>query len=51
MKQCLERFGQNSTIELVTAVGCWRLVSKLAKALEIPLEEGIDSWPPDGKRP
>ena len=51
MSQCLERFGQNSTIELVTAVGCWRLVSKLANALEIPLEEGIDSWPPDGKHP
>ena len=51
MKQCLVRFGQNSTIELVTAVGCWRLVSKLARALEIPLEEGIESWPPDGKRP
>ena len=50
-KKCVDRFGQNSTIELVTAVGCWRLVSKLANTLQIPLEEGIDSWPPDGKRP
>ena len=49
--QCIACFGQNSTIELVTAVGCWRLVSKLAKSLAIPLEEGIDSWPPDGKSP
>jgi len=51
MNQCVERFGQNASIELVTAVGCWRLVSKLTNALEIPLEEGIASWPPDGKRP
>jgi 4-carboxymuconolactone decarboxylase len=51
MKQCVERFGQNSTIELVTAVGCWQLVSKLARSLAFPLEEGIASWPPDGKHP
>jgi 4-carboxymuconolactone decarboxylase len=49
--QCLERFGRNATIELATAVGAWRLVSKVTNALEIPLEEGISSWPPDGKRP
>jgi alkylhydroperoxidase family enzyme len=35
--QCLERFGRNATIELATAVGTWRLVSKLTNALEIPL--------------
>jgi len=51
MKACRERFGQNATIELVTAVGCWQLVSKLVRSLAIPLEEGIDSWPPDGRRP
>lgn len=49
--ECLERLGRNATIELVTAVGAWRLVSKVTNALEIPLEEGISSWPPDGKRP
>jgi alkylhydroperoxidase family enzyme len=49
--QCLERFGRNATIELTTAVGCWRLVSKVARTLEIPLESGVFSWPPDGKQP
>jgi len=49
--RCLESFGRNATIELATAVGAWRLVSKVTNALEIPLEEGIASWPPDGKRP
>ncbi len=51
VSECLERLGRNATIELVTAVGAWRLVSKLTNALEIPLEEGISSWPPDGNRP
>jgi pimeloyl-ACP methyl ester carboxylesterase len=49
--ECLERFGRNATIELTTAVGCWRLVSMVARTLQIPLETGIASWPPDGRRP
>ena len=49
--RCLARFGRDSTIELATAVGTWRLVSKLTNALAIPLEEGIASWPPDGRHP
>jgi alkylhydroperoxidase family enzyme len=49
--ECVERFGQNATIELVAAVGCWQMVSKLARSLDFPLEEGIASWPPDGKSP
>ena len=50
-EECKERFGQNATIELVAAVGCWQMISKLARTLEIPLEEGIASWPPDGLQP
>jgi alkylhydroperoxidase family enzyme len=49
--RCLERLGEHATIELITAVGAWRLVSKFTKALEIPLEEGIASWPPSGTPP
>ncbi len=49
--RCIERFGRDATIEIVTAVGVWRLVSKVTNALQIPLEEGIASWPPDGKQP
>ena len=43
--------GSSADIELITAVGCWRAVLKLARALRIPLEEGIASWPPDGVAP
>jgi alkylhydroperoxidase family enzyme len=50
-RQCIEHFGRDATIEIATAVGTWGLVSKVARSLQIPLEEGIASWPPDGKQP
>ena len=50
-QECIDAFGQNATIELTTAVGCWSLVSKVARSLAIPLEDGIASWPPEGVQP
>lgn len=38
-------------IELVTAIGAWRMVSSILHSLAVPLEDGIDSWPPDGQAP
>ena len=38
-------------IELVAAIGCWRMVSSLLRSLEIPLEDGVEAWPPDGATP
>ncbi|MFQ5699063.1 MAG: carboxymuconolactone decarboxylase family protein [Myxococcota bacterium] len=38
----------DARVELVLALGTWRLISLLTRSLEIPLEEGISSWPPDG---
>jgi hypothetical protein len=38
-------------IELVVAIGNWRLFSSLLRSLEIPLEDGVAPWPPDGKPP
>lgn len=35
-------------LELLTAIGLWRMVSSLLRSLEIPLEDGMASWPPDG---
>lgn len=46
--RCLASLGRNASIELVAAVGTWSMISKLAKSLDIPLEEGVASWPPDG---
>jgi alkylhydroperoxidase family enzyme len=47
--QCETALGRDASIDLVAAVGTWQLVSKLARGLRVPLEEGVASWPPDGK--
>jgi alkylhydroperoxidase family enzyme len=38
-------------IELVTAIGAWRMVASLLLSLEVPLEDGVVGWPPDGRAP
>lgn len=38
-------------IELVTAIGAWRMIASTLHSLQVPLEDGIDSWPPDGRAP
>ncbi len=36
-------------VELVMAIGAWRTISQVARSLDIPLEDGVESWPPDGR--
>jgi alkylhydroperoxidase family enzyme len=36
-------------LEMVAAIGCWRMISSLARSLDIPLEDGVSPWPPDGQ--
>jgi alkylhydroperoxidase family enzyme len=38
-------------IELVAAIGAWRMVASILQSLGVPLEEGVSSWPPDGRSP
>jgi hypothetical protein len=38
-------------IELVTTIGAWRMVASILQSLKVPLEEGVASWPPDGRSP
>lgn len=38
-------------IELVLAISNWRTFSELLQSLKIPLDEGLEAWPPDGKTP
>lgn len=38
----------DAVIELVTAISAWRSISQIARSLDIPLEDGVESWPPDG---
>ena len=50
-ERCQAHLDSEACIELVAAIGTWRLVSQLTRSLEIPLEQGIDSWPPEGEAP
>jgi alkylhydroperoxidase family enzyme len=38
-------------VELVMVIGNWRMVSGVLRALRIPLEDGVEPWPPDGRSP
>lgn len=43
--------GSEELLELTAAIGAWRLISSLLQSVDIPLEEGVASWPPDGRMP
>ena len=50
---CEREFGADQAvlIELVTAIGGWRMVASILHSLKVPLEDGVASWPPDGRAP
>jgi alkylhydroperoxidase family enzyme len=38
-------------LEVVHVIGLWRMVSGVLRSLEVDLEDGVPSWPPDGAGP
>jgi len=38
-------------LEMVIAIGNWNMFSQLLRSVEIPLEDGVKDWPPDGRIP
>ena len=38
-------------LELVAAIGTWRMVAAMLRTLAVPLEPGLEPWPPDGVGP
>ena len=50
-ERCARQLGADALLELVVAIGNWRMFSTLLRSLEVPLEEGVEPWPPDGTRP
>jgi alkylhydroperoxidase family enzyme len=47
---CRELLGSDDAVfELVAAIATWRWISQVARSIDIPLEDGVESWPPDGK--
>jgi alkylhydroperoxidase family enzyme len=46
---CAQRLGDTTDlIEMVACIGNWRMIASLLRSLEIPLEDGVEPWPPDG---
>jgi len=43
--------GQAELMEMVVAIGNWRTFSEVLRSLDIPLEDGVEAWPPDGRVP
>jgi len=48
---CFSALGRDAAIDMVAAIGTWLLISKVARGLRVPLEEGVQGWPPDGLVP
>jgi alkylhydroperoxidase family enzyme len=50
---CERELGGDRTvlIELVTAISAWRMVASILRSLNVPLEDGVAGWPPDGRSP
>ncbi|MFZ1160874.1 carboxymuconolactone decarboxylase family protein [Mycobacterium sp.] len=38
-------------VELVTAISGWRMIASILQSLQVPLEDDLESWPPDGMPP
>lgn len=49
---CEREFDDHTVlIELVTAIGAWRMIASILHSLRVPLEDGVSGWPPDGRAP
>lgn len=49
---CAEQLGgTGECLDLISAIGTWRLISQLLRSLKIPLEPGVAPWPPEGRIP
>jgi alkylhydroperoxidase family enzyme len=47
---CRDLLGSDDAVlELVASIATWRWISQVARSLDIPLEDGVASWPPDGQ--
>jgi len=42
---------EQARLEVVIAIANWSMFAQLLRSLEVPLEEGVDPWPPDGAVP
>jgi len=50
-KACAAHLDEAQLVEMVVAIGNWTLFARLLPSLDVPLEEGVEPWPPDGLVP
>ncbi len=50
-EDCAAHLGEPLLVELVAAIGNWGLFARLLRSLDVPLEDGVMPWPPDGVGP
>jgi alkylhydroperoxidase family enzyme len=48
---CAEHLNVEAQLELVLAIANWRTFSSVLRSLDVPLEAGVEPWPPDGVAP
>ncbi len=48
---CAGHLSEAQLVELVVAIGNWTLFARLLPSLDVPLEDGVAPWPPDGEEP
>ena len=50
---CLQHVSADPAVllEVLSVVGVWRMVAAQLLSLVVPLEEGVEAWPPDGRGP
>jgi alkylhydroperoxidase family enzyme len=51
MASLREHLDDDAVLELVAAIGCWSMISTVLRSLDVPLEDGVSPWPPDGVAP
>ena len=51
MGQTYDISDEQARLEVVIAIANWSMFAQLLRSLDVPLEEGVDPWPPDGTVP
>ncbi len=51
LKDLRDHFDDAATLELITAIATWSIVSTVLRSTAIPLEQRLSPWPPDGQQP
>jgi hypothetical protein len=51
LEACLTHLGRREIVDLLFAITTWLGGSVFLRSLEVPLPEGMEPWPPDGRAP